>query len=279
MPKRLPIKPIPSEIKPKDKRLEKIRYENLPKLPVTSVILGRVGSGKSSCLYSLLTEGYVYGPSKKSVFDEMVFYIGNKESVPALQKIKCKAKCILHDFIESDFEEYLDSLKQHQLERLEKNKAPLNVAIVFDDCAGIALLKKQKGKNQNALERLVLTSRHEANCSLFYLSQVYKNGGFQSPLVRNNVMNYIIYNMSKPEMEKIAEDHCQQYSPQEFMCLYNKCMETPYNFITIDYRRNLNERIWERFDRPIEELMAGLECKDSESESDCNCSETSSDSE
>ena len=279
MPKRLPIAPIPSENKPKDKRIEKMRYKDLPKLPVTSVILGRVGSGKSSCLYSLLTEGYVYGRNKKSVFDEIVFYIGNKESVNALEKVKCKAKCILHEFDEVAFDDYLDNLKTHQLERLEKNKAPLNVAIVLDDMAGIALLKKRKGQNQNALERLLLTSRHEANCSVFFLSQVYKSGGFTTPLVRNNVMNWVIYSMSKPEMEKIAEDHCQQYSPDEFMCLYNKCMETPYNFLTIDYRRPLNQRIYERFDRPIEELVAGMECKDSDSESDCKCSETSSDSE
>lgn len=279
MPKHLPIRPIPSENKPKDKRLTKMRYETLPKLPVTSVILGRVGSGKSSCLYSLLTEGYVYGPSKKSVFDEMVFYIGNKESNGALQKIKCKNKCILHEFVESDFEEYLENLKAHQLERLEKNKAPMNVAVVFDDMAGVTLLKKRKGQSQNALERLLLTSRHEANCSVFFLSQVYKSGGFTTPLVRNNVMTWVIYNMSKPEMEKIAEDHCQQYSPQEFLCIYNKCMETPYNFLSIDYRRGLNERIYERFDRPIEELMAGLQCQDSESESDCKCSESDSDSE
>ena len=281
MPKRrvLPIRPIPSENKPKDKRLAKMRYDTLPRLPVTSVILGRVGSGKSSCLYSLLTEGYVYGPSKKSVFDEMVFYVGNKESVHALEKIKCKNKCILHEFDETAFDEYLDSLKEHQLERLEKGKAPMNIAIVFDDMAGVALLKKRKGQNQNSLERLLLTSRHEASASIFFLSQVYKSGGFTTPLVRNNVMCWVIYNMSKPEMEKIAEDHCQQYSADEFMCLYNKAMETPYNFITIDYRRPLNERIYERFDRPIEELMAGLECKDSDTESEkpCEC-ESSSDS-
>lgn len=278
MVKRLPIKPIPSENKPKDKRIEQLRYDNLPKLPVTSVILGRVGSGKSSCLYSLLTEGYVYGKGKKSVFDEMIFYVGNKESVHALEKVKCKNKCILHNFDEVAFDEYLDNLKAHQLERLDKNKAPLNVAIVFDDMAGVALMKKRKGANQNSLERLLLTSRHEANCSIFFLSQVYKSGGFTTPLVRNNVMCWIIYNMSKPEMEKIAEDHCQQYSSQEFMCMYNKAMETPYNFITIDYRRPLNDRIYERFDRPIEELMAGLECHDS-SESECECGETSSESE
>ena len=276
--KELPVAPIPSELKPKDKRIEKLRYKELPKLPVTLVQLGRVGSGKSSILYSLLTEGYVYGKNKKSVFDEMVFYVGNKESNAALQKIKCPTKVILHEFVETDFAEYLDNLKEHQLERLEKNKHPLQVAVVFDDMAGVQLLKKQKGKPYSTLERLLLTSRHEANCSVFFLSQVYKSGGFTSPLCRNNVMCWTISNMSKPEMEKIAEDHSQQYSPKEFIAMYNKAMATPYNFITIDYRRPLNERIWERFSGPL--TLEGVtvpqeecdcptpESSDTESESD-----------
>ena len=195
-----------------------------------------------------------------------------------MSKIKCKNKFILHEFDEVAFDEYLENLKTHQLERLEKGKHPLNIAIVFDDMAGVALMKKRKGQNQNSLERLLLTSRHEANCSVFFLSQVYKSGGFTTPLVRNNVMCWVIYNMSKPEMEKIAEDHCQQYSPDEFMAMYNKAMEKPYNFITIDYRRPLNERIWERFDQPIEHLLAGIEHHDSGSESDTTVEESSSDS-
>ncbi len=276
--KELPIAPIPSEFKPKDKRIAKLRYQDLPALPVTLVQLGRVGSGKSSILYSLLTEGYVYGKSKKSVFDEMVFFVGNKESNGALQKIKCENKVILHEFVDQDFSDYLDNLKDHQLERLEKGKHPLQIAVVFDDMAGVQLLKKQKGKSYSTLERLLLTSRHEAHCSVFFLSQVYKSGGFTSPLCRNNVMCWTISNMSKPEMEKIAEDHSQQYSPKEFIAMYNKAMETPYNFITVDYRRPLNERIWERFSGPLTlegvtipqggESCPTPESSDSESESD-----------
>ena len=242
MPKReLPIAPIPSEFKPKDKRIDKMKYKELPKLPVTMVQLGRVGSGKSSILYSLLTEGYVFGKNKKSVFDEMVFYVGNKESNHALEKIKCPNKVILHEFVESDLEEYLNNLKEHNLERLEKNKPPIQAAIVFDDMAGVQLLKKQKGKAYSTMERLLLTSRHEANCSVFFLSQVYKSGGFTSPLCRNNVMCWTISNMSKPEMEKIAEDHSQQYSPKEFLAMYNKVMEKTYNFVTIYNRSHFNE--------------------------------------
>jgi hypothetical protein len=274
MPRReLPVAPIPSEFKPKDKRMDKLRYKELPKLPVTMVQLGRVGSGKSSILYSLLTEGYVYGKTKKSVFDEMIFYVGNKESNGALQKIKCDNKVILHEFNEPDLEDYLDNLKSHNLERLEKNKHPLQAAIVLDDMAGVQLLKKQKGKSYSTLERLLLTSRHEANCSVFFLSQVYKSGGFTSPLCRNNVMCWTISNMSRPEMEKIAEDHSQQYSPKEFLAMYNKAMATPYNFVTIDYRRPLNERIWERFSGPLplEGVMVPQE--------ECECSSESSDTE
>ena len=277
MPKEIPIAPIPSEFKPKDKRIDKMKYKELPKLPVTMVSLGRVGSGKTSILYSLLTEGYVYGKNKSSVFDEMVFYIGNKESNSALQKIKCKTKCILHEFVESDFEEYLENLKQHQLERVEKNKHPLQVAVIFDDFAGVQLLKKPKGKPYSVLERLLLTSRHEAHCSVFFLSQVYKSGGFTTPLCRNNVMCWTISNMSRPEMEKIAEDHSQQYSPKEFLAMYDYAMAIrPYNFITIDYRRNLDERIWERFSGPLtlegvqipEAETTSPEASDTESESD-----------
>ena len=276
--KELPIAPIPSEFKPKDKRIDKMRFKELPKLPCTFVLAGRVGSGKTSILYSLLTEGYIYGKNKKSVFDEMVFYVGNKESNGALQKIKCENKCILHEFVESDLEDYLNNLKQHNLERLEKNKPPIQALICFDDMAGVQLLKKQKGKSYSTLERLLLTSRHEANCSIAFATQVYKSGGFTSPLVRNNVMCWVVSNMSKPEMEKIAEDHSQQYSPKEFLGMYNKIMETPYNFMTIDYRRPLNERIWERFSGPL--TMEGVvvpkeepscpspESSDTESESD-----------
>lgn len=247
----LKIAPIPSENKKKDKRFEKMTVKDLPKLPSTTLLLGSVGSGKSSCLWSMLTEGYVYGPGKKSIFDEMVFYLGNYESNDTFAKIKCKNKCVLNHFDVAAFEEYLEDLKKHQLTRLEKGKSPLNIAIVFDDFASVSLLKKQKGRDSNPLERLVLTSRHEANCSIFFLSQTYKNGGFSTPLVRNNIMTYIIYNVSRPEIEKISEELCNQFTPKDFQAIYFHEMKTPYSFLTVDTRRPLDQRIYSRFDYPI----------------------------
>jgi GTPase SAR1 family protein len=247
----LKVSPIPSENKPIDPRFEKLKVKNLPKLPTNCLLLGSVGSGKSSCLYSLLTEGYVYGPKKKSVFDEMVVYLGNMESVYVFEQVKVKNKLIMNEFDSEAFNQYLEDLKAHQMERLEKGKPPLNICLIYDDMAAVSLLKKDKGAKYSPLERLVLTSRHEANCSLFFCSQVLKSGGFSTPTVRNNIMTYIIYYLSRPEAMKAAEELCQQYTPQEFMEIYYKILETPYNFMTIDTRRPLGQRIWERFSHPV----------------------------
>jgi hypothetical protein len=111
-------------------------------------------------------------------------------------------------------------------------------------------MKPNKGK-ASPLERLALTSRHECNATIMFCSQVFKNTGFSSPTIRNNITTYIISNMTRPEIEKIAEDHSQDLTPKEFIEIYDKIMKKPYNFMVIDYRRPLNERITEQFHIPI----------------------------
>ena len=254
---RLEITPMPSEFRTPDKRLAELDPA-LPKLPTTCVILGRVGSGKSSCLYSLMTRGYVYygkgrdgkpGKKAKSVFDEVVCFVGNGEADEGFRQIPCKNLVICHSFDSESFESYLEDLKKHQLERLEKGKPCLNVAILFDDMAATQLLKKVNGASP--LERLVLTSRHECNATIFFLSQVYKGSGFATPIIRNNTRTWVIYNMSAPEVEKIAEEHSNHLTPDGFTQVYNEMMKRKYNFMSIDYSRPLDARIWERFEGAI----------------------------
>ena len=239
----LPVNAIPSEDKKKDPRLEKLEFKTV-KLPATFMMLGRCGSGKSSILWSLLTKAFVY--KKKSIFHEMIVYLGSQDSIDTFKKLPCKNLVILQEFNPTDFQEYLDDLKKHQMERISAGKYPRNIAVVFDDFVGQALLKSHNGK-ASPLERLILTSRHECNMTLFFCSQVYKNSGFSTPSVRNNVTTYIISNMSSPEMAKIAEDQCQDFTPKQFLEIYDEIQKTPYNYMVIDYRRPLHKRITERF--------------------------------
>lgn len=216
------------------------------------MLLGQCGSGKSSILYSMISEGYVYGKNKKSVFDEGIVYLGTQDAVDAFAKLPIKNHIILHDFDPDDFEEYLEDLKKHQMEKLSRGKPPMNTILIFDDFCGQGLMKHNKGKS-SPLERLALTSRHEANTSLVFASQTYKNSGFSHPVVRNNITTYILAQMSRPELAKIADELSGDMTPDEFIAIYDKIMaKKRYNFMVYDTRRPLDQRWTERFNTPIE---------------------------
>ena len=247
----LPIEAIPSENKPIDKRMALLEYPVF-KLPANVMILGRCGSGKSSILYSLLTKGFVWGKNKKSIFDEAIIYLGTQDSKHAFDKLPIKNHLTLDEFDPDAFDEYMDDLKEDQMKKLDKGKPPLNTLLIFDDFVGQSLMKHNRGK-ASPLERLALTSRHEANATLMFCSQIYKNSGFSHPAIRNNITTYIISQMTHPEIEKIAEELCQDLTPQEFIEIYDTIMaKKPYNFMVIDMRRPLHERITERFNTPIQ---------------------------
>jgi len=114
------------------------------------MILGQCGSGKSSILWSLVSEGYTYGKKKKSIFDEGIVYLGTQDAVEAFKKLPIKNHIVLDEFDSDDFTEYLDDLKKHQMERLEKNKHPLNTIIIFDDFCGANLMKRKGTKGSPA---------------------------------------------------------------------------------------------------------------------------------
>ena len=250
-PKQLKIEVMPAEKKPKDRRIDKINYKDLPKIPANILLLGRCGSGKSSILYTLLTKGFTYGPKHKSIFDESLFYIGTLDAKHIFEKLPIKNSLVLEEFDALDFERYLDDLRAHQLEKLAKNKPPMNTLICFDDFVGAALMKRLNTK-ASPLEKLVLTSRHEANATIMFCSQVYRSSGFSTPTVRNNLTTIILAQMSRIELEKIAEEFSGDMTKDEFIGIYDKIMaKRAYNFMVMDTRRPLNARWTEQFSTPI----------------------------
>jgi len=242
---------IPSENRPKDKRMEQMPYAELPKLPALIMLVGSAGAGKSSILYSLLKDGFTYGPKKKSIFDEASIFLGTMDSMEVFEKLPIKNLVVLTDFVPEPFAQYMTDLETHQIERLQKNKPMLNALIAFDDYAAKGLMKHYDGKN-SPLEQLCVTSRHY-NCSIAFCSQIYKNSGFSNPTVRNQINVWIISRVSLPELRKIAEDHCNYLTPKQFIAVYNKIMlKSKYNFLVINYQKPYAERITEQFNIPIE---------------------------
>lgn len=248
------VEVMPSEKKPRDARIDKMDAQFLPQLPATILILGQCGSGKSSALWSMMSKGYVTGKTKKkSIFDEALIYIGTLDAKPSFEKMPIENKLIMTEFEPVSFDEYQTDLKKHQLERLEKGKSMMNTAIIFDDFAGASLMRKAKVGSAPPIEKLCLTSRHESNCTLFYLTQFYKNTGFTSPAVRANITTIILYKMPVNEVRKIAEEYAEQYDIDEFIAHYDRAMaRRPYNFLVWDRRRPMNADRWtEGFTSPL----------------------------
>ena len=248
------VEVMPSEKKPRVARIEKMDAQFLPQLPATILILGQCGSGKSSALWSMMSKGYVTGKTKKkSIFDEALIYIGTLDAKPSFEKMPIENKLIMTEFEPVSFDEYQTDLKKHQLERLEKGKSMMNTAIIFDDFAGASLMRKAKVGSAPPIEKLCLTSRHESNCTLFYLTQFYKNTGFTSPAVRANITTIILYKMPVNEVRKIAEEYAEQYDIDEFIGHYDRAMaRRPYNFLVWDRRRPMNADRWtEGFTSPL----------------------------
>lgn len=257
MTEELKIEVMPAEFKPHDKRLDKMKYkDSLPKIPSNIVLLGRCGSGKSSALYTMLNKGYVTDKGK-SIFDEMLIYLGTLDAVEAFKKLPCKNLCVLHEFDPIAFETYLNDLKQHQMERLAKGKPCLNVAIVFDDFVGQALQKKIGGK-ASPLERLMLTSRHECNATVFFCSQTYKNNGLMNPTVRNNVNYYMLFALARSDVMKVAEEHSGHILPEEFVDMYERVHSAPHRFMMIDYKVGDDKRFREGFSKPLTKKMIDI---------------------
>lgn len=242
------IEVMPSEIKKRDKRLDKMDIKFLPDIPSTFLVLGQCGSGKSSFIWSIMTKGYVYSGKKgnrKSVFDELLVYLGTLDSEASFQKMPIKNKLILTEFDPSTFDEYQTDLKKHQMDLLDAGKSPLNSCIIFDDFAGANLMKKSKVNGAPPIEKLCLTSRHEANCTIFYCSQFYKNTGFTSPSVRANITTLVVYRMALNEIRKIAEEYAEQYEVDEWIAIYDKYMSSKkFAFVIYDRRRDPTKTRW-----------------------------------
>lgn len=242
---------MPAENKPQDPRMKKLD-PLLPKLPATFYIMGQCGSGKSSILWTLLTKAYIVGKKKhNSIFHEALVYLGTLDAKHSFEKLPIENMAIETEYDPQIFDEYMEDLKAHQMERLNEDKPALNTLLIFDDFVGAGLMKKPRPNVAPPIQKLALTSRHEASTTIFFLSQIYKNSGFSDPSIRNNITTFVVSQMSSAELDKIADELSDDFMPDEWLAHYERIMATPFNFVVYDRRRPLFSRWTEKFDKPF----------------------------
>lgn len=203
-------------------------------------VLGAIGSGKSSYGYSLLNTHYA------RYFDEVIVLCGTIDSKSSWESLNQKKVVFMNEYDEKSFQDYLDQLEEDQEDRKRKGKFPVRVALVMDDVVFQNLSKNRVG----TIERLMMITRH-LNVSIILMLQHSKQ---VSPAMRNNIMYWVLFRLTQNDLEKVASEHGNLLSKDQFINMYADCMkEGKHEFMIINYRKPMHERFSHRFTRIIDQ--------------------------
>jgi len=237
------IHPIPSENIGEDKKFDKLPHKDvLFKPPFTCAVIGAIGSGKSSFGFSLLDKHY------KNYYDEVVVLCGTIDSKESWENIHQKNVLFLNAFEENAFEEYLDNLEADQEERKKKGKYPFRCCLVMDDIVFQGFNKHKAG----TLDRLFMTCRH-FNITVIIMLQHSKQ---ISASMRNQIMYWVLFRMTQNDMEKIADEHSNFLTSDQFKSLYQSIIaKGRHEFMIIDYKAPFENRFRHRFTKVLHPLQ------------------------
>jgi hypothetical protein len=239
----LEIHGIPQRETLPDKRrdaLVKKVGDMLPTTPATVICYGRIGSGKSSIMYSWLKNLF------PKYYDEAIIFCASSDSKEAFEKLPQKSITFLTDYDDGAFCAYIEQLKVDQLERMESGKEPLNIFIGFDD---VVFTEAIGGRKPSMVEKLMLICRHELNATVFICVQHSKQ---VNPAMRNNTLYHIICGVQRNDLEKISAEHSCFLTEEAFIDMYNKIQaKGKHQFIVVDYKAPEDKRFRHNFNKII----------------------------
>jgi energy-coupling factor transporter ATP-binding protein EcfA2 len=199
----------------------------MPSKNFRMLITGPSGCGKSNLLMNFLLK-FIH-------FDKLYVYTRHME-----QDCYRKLRRVLENVEERTCEQILtiDNDPDNIISPDELDSSKQNV-VVFDD-----FVLANQGAQKKMVE-LYIRGRH-ANCSCFYLSQMYHKVPRD---IRLNSTHLSIFDVcNRREMSLLCAELNTSMSKDQFHHVYKMCTQEPYDFMYIDreskhfpYRRNLDK--------------------------------------
>ena len=209
------------------------------------ILLGPTGSGKSNIIKNVLyhKEWRYVSPNGKGYFDEVYAFMGSLDDVEELKQLTKKYR--LEDTI-SVHNEYDDNLvrklyrdiEEENSQLISEGKEPSRVLFIFDDqvCNNLSRIGKL-----TCIDRIFIQGRH-AFISTIISTQKAKMLN-QNMRVLNVSHFTVFHGTNSYDLNTVSQEHNGNLTPDEFRKILNERLMKKYSFITIDYTRDIQDRL------------------------------------
>ena len=172
--------------------------------PASILVYGEPGSGKTHFVLHLLED-------IKHNFDEIVMYLGAKDSAPTFLKLVENSKKptvkILFNYNEADLKAYYKKLENTQLQLIKEKKTPKRILLLADDIYSFPSFMRTNRQNPSIIEEVFANYRH-LNISIIITSQRLKQ---IIPSIRSMFKYAFVCSLGKSDIVKLSEENENVY--------------------------------------------------------------------
>jgi hypothetical protein len=227
----LVIKPMPLDAEKEDTKIAKLD-KRLFGHPFRSVIVGSSGGGKSSFLYSLLSDKKMYA----DFFDKILIWNGSPRYNTQFRKLKNTE--VYNNYDQEEIQGIVNEIRQMQEQRKSEGLRYFRILFVFDDYSSKGLVSRN---SINIIDDVFCSGRN-AGISIILTSQVYKHINRNCRMT--NVTHLVVMGVNQEMMKEIAEEHQSEFAvPDDIVNIYKDIRKKDnYGHLIVDYKRPAKER-------------------------------------
>ena len=220
------------------------KVEDVPILPMRSLIIGPSASGKTYLLNNLITNIYKNCFERVYIFSQSIYLDRTYDPIKETQKEIKNEDLYFETFDEAALQNIINN-HSRIIAKLkdEKSKEMYNICIVIDDFID----DRRISNNSKALNSLFIRGRHSF-ISTICLIQKYIS---VSPMIRLNVSALMIFKLKNmKDLNALLDETSALINKKKLLEMYERAIEQKYNFLYINLMAdNINEMFFINFDK------------------------------
>jgi hypothetical protein len=227
----LKILPMPLDNETKDKKVDQLD-KRLFGHPFRAVVVASSGGGKSSFIYSMISQKKMY----EGFFDKILIWNGSPRYNSQYRKIKNVE--VFNKFDENEIQEIVDQIRLLQEERKAQGLRYFRILFIFDDYSSKGLVSRS---SINIVDDVFCSGRN-AGISIIITSQVYKHINRNCRMT--NLTHLVVMGVNKDMLEEIAEEHQSELAtPDDVISIFKDIRKKDtFGHLIVDYTRPPTER-------------------------------------